>query len=79
MPSIANKRLLRKNFSCHFLYSNQKLASTQTIGSAFLEKVGKVQNSEYEPEKKIAWFFDGYEFVNGDHVNYSMETKNQLI
>ena len=73
MPSIAKKRLSRKNFNCHFVYSNQKLASTHTIGSAFLEKVREVQNLKYEPEKVIACFFDGYEFVNGDHVNYSMK------
>ena len=32
----------------HFLCFNQKLASTQTIGSAFLERVRKVQNTKYE-------------------------------
>ena len=31
MPSIAKKRLLRKNFKRHYLCSNQKLASTQTF------------------------------------------------
>ena len=49
----------RKNATCckekdaakkmrHFLCFNQKLASTQTIGSAFLERVRKVQNTKYE-------------------------------
>ena len=48
MPSVAKKRLLRKKFKGHYLCSNQKLASTQTIGSALLKKVRKVQNSKYE-------------------------------
>ena len=46
--SVAKKRLLRKKFKRHDLYSNQKLASTQTIGSAFLERVRKVQNLKNE-------------------------------
>ena len=48
MPSVAKKRLLRKKIKRHYLCSNQKLASTQTIGSAFLERVRKLQNSKYE-------------------------------
>ena len=47
-PSVAKKRLLRKKFKLHYLCSNQKLASTQTIGSAFLDRFRKVQNSKYE-------------------------------
>ena len=43
MPCVAKKRLLRKKFKRHYLCSNQKLASTQTIGSAFLERVRKKQ------------------------------------
>ena len=50
MPSVAKKRLLRKKFKCHFLCSNQKLASRQTIGSAFLERVRNIQNSKYKQD-----------------------------
>ena len=58
MPSVAKKRLLRKKFKCHYLCSNQKLASTQITGSAFLERVRKVQNSKYEHDLlKIIWLF----------------------
>ena len=39
IPCVAKKRLLRKKFKRHYLCSNQKLASKQTIGSAFLERV----------------------------------------
>ena len=69
---IAKKGLLRNKFKRHDLCSNQKLASTQFIGSAFLERVRKVQNSKYEHDllKLIGCFIDGYGFVNSDHVNF---------
>ena len=72
MPSIAKKILLRKKFKRHYLCSNQKLASTRTIGSAFLESVRKVQNSKHEHDllKITDCFIDGYGFVNSDHVNF---------
>ena len=65
MPSVAKKRLLRKKVRRYDLCSNQKLASTQTIGSVFLEKIRKVQNSKHEHDsfKKIDCFFDGYDSV----------------
>ena len=75
LPSVAKKRLLRKKFKRHYLGSNRKLASTQTISSAFLERVRKVQNSKYEHVllKIIDCFIDGYGFVNSDHVNFSIK------
>ena len=74
MPSVAKKILLRKKFKRQYLSSNQKLAFTQTISSAFLVRVRKVQNSKYEHDllKIIDCFFDGYGFVNSDHVNFSI-------
>ena len=75
VPSVSKKSLLRKKFKRHYLCSNQKLASTQTIGSAFLERVRKVQNSKYAHDllKIIDCFIDGYGFVNSDHVNFSIK------
>ena len=71
-PSVSRKRLVRKKFKKHYLSSNQKLASTQTLGSAFLDRIRKVQNSKYEHDllKIIDCFIDGYGFVNSDHVNF---------
>ena len=40
---LQRKDCYAKKFKRHYLCSNQKLASTQTIGSAFLERVRKVQ------------------------------------
>ena len=52
------------------------MASTQTIGSAFLEIVRKIQNSKQEPDllKTIDCLIDGYGFVNSDHVNFLKKT-----
>ena len=75
MLKFPKKRLLRQKFKRHYLCSNQKLACTQTIGSAFLERVHKVQNSKYEHDllKIIDCFFDGYGFVNSDHNIFSIK------
>ena len=74
-PSVSRKRLVRKKFKKHYLSSNQKLASTQTLGSAFLDRIRKVQNSKYEHDllKIIDSFIDGYGFVNSNHVNFSIK------
>ena len=70
--SVAKKRLLRKKLKRHFLCSNQKLASTQTIGLAFLERIRKVENLKYEQHllKRNDCFFDGYAFANSDDVKF---------
>ena len=75
MPCVAKKRLLRKKFKRLYLCSNQKLASTQTIGSAFLERVRKKQNSKYAHDllKLIDCFIDGYGFEKSNCVNFSMK------
>ena len=65
-----------KKFKRHYLCSSQKLASAQTIGSAFLEWVRKVQNSKQKPDllKTIDCLIDGSGSVNGDHVNFLKKT-----
>ena len=70
---LQRKELLRKKYKRHYLCSNQKLASTQTIGSAFLERVRKVQNSKYEHDllKVIDCLIDGFGFVKKDHIIFS--------
>ena len=69
------EKTVTQKFQRHYVCSNQKLAFTQTIGSAFLERVLKVQNSKYEHDllKIIDCFIDGYGFVNSDHVNFSIK------
>ena len=72
MPSIAKKRLIRKKFKRHYLCSHQKLASTQTLGSAFLDRIRKIQNSKYEPDlfKIIDCFIDCHGSVHSDYVSF---------
>ena len=74
-PSVSRKRLVRKKFKKHYLSSNQKLASTQTLGSAFLDRFRKVQNSKHEHDllKIIDCFIDVYGFVDSDHVSFSIK------
>ena len=71
-PSVSRKRIVRKKFKKHYLNSNQKLASTQTLGSAFLDRIRTVQSSKYESElfKIIASFIDGYGSANSERVKF---------
>ena len=75
MPSIAKKRLIRKKFMRHHLFSNQKLASTHTLGSAFLDRIRKVQNSKYESDlfKIIDCFIDCHDSVHSDYLSFVLK------
>ena len=72
MPSVAKKRLIRKNFKRHYLCSNQKLASTQTHSSAFLNRIRTIQNSKYESDlfKIFDCFIDRHGSVHSDYVSF---------
>ena len=63
---------LEKKIKRHYLCSNQKLASTQTFGSAFLERNKKNQNSKYESDllKIIECFIDCHGSVHSDYVSF---------
>ena len=60
-------------FKKHYLSSNQKLASTQTLVSAFLDRIQKTQNSISDSDlfKIIDCFVDDYDSVNSERVNFS--------
>ena len=72
MPSIAKKRLIWKKFKRYYLCSNQKLASTQTFGSVFLNRIRKVQISKHESDlfKIIDCFTECHGFVLSDYVSF---------
>ena len=74
LPSVAKKRLLRKKFKRQNISSAQMIASTQTLGSAFLERIRKVQNSKYETDllKFVDCFIDGFGIVNSERINFSI-------
>ena len=71
--SVSRKRLVWKKLKKHFLTSNQKIASTQTLGSAFLKRFQIVQNSKFESDlfKIVDCFFDDYVSVKKERVNCS--------
>ena len=71
---LAKKRLLRKKFKRHYLSSAQKIASTQTLGSAFLERIRKVQILKYETDllKIVDCFIDGFGTVKSERINFSI-------
>ena len=75
MHSIAKKRLIRKKFKTHYLCSHQKLVSTQTLGSAFLDRIGKIQISKYESDlfKIIDCFNDCHGSVHSDYVSFEIK------
>ena len=58
----------------YYLSSAQNLASTQTLGSALLERIRKVQNSKYETDllKIVDCFINGYGTVNSERVSFSI-------
>ena len=62
MPSIAKKKLLRKNFKQHFVSALQKNKSTQTGGSVFVERIEKAKKTKFELEllKIVDCFLDGH-------------------
>ena len=72
MPSIAKKPLSWKKIEKHYLYSNQKLASTQTLGSAFLDRFRKAQNSKYEFDlfKIFDCIIICHDSVNSDYISF---------
>ena len=72
MPSFAKKRLIQKKFTGHYLCSNQKLAFTQTLGSAFLDRTRKIQKSKYESDlfKIIDCFIDCHGSVDSNYVSF---------
>ena len=72
MPSIAKKRLIRKKFKRPCLCSKQKLASTQTLDSAFFDSIRKNQNSKYESGlfKIFDCFIDCQGSVHSNYVSF---------
>ena len=62
VPSIAKRRILRKNYKKHLFSSFQKAKTTQTNGSVFAERIQKVikTNLELELRKVVDCFLDGH-------------------
>ena len=66
VPSISKTRLSRKKFKRHLLRAEQRNASTQTLGSSFLDRVHSLRNSKYESEliKIVDCLLDGHGIID---------------
>ena len=66
VPSISKKRLSRKNFKHHLLRAEQRNASTQTLGSSFLDRVHSLRDSKFESEliKIVDCLLDGHGIID---------------
>ena len=76
MPSIAKKRLLRKNFKKHLLSSFQKTKSTQTSGSVFVDRIEQVKRTKFEIEliKNVDCFLDGHGNYTSNLVSFEIKS-----
>ena len=74
MPSIAEKKLLRKKFKKHLLSSFQKTESTQTSRSVFAYKIEQVKKTNFDLEllKIVDCFLEG-------HGNYARNLVSSKI
>ena len=73
MPSIAKKRLLRKNYKKHLFSSFQKTKKTHTRGSVFAGRIEKVKKTKFEFEQiKIVDCFldDGHGNFDSNIVSF---------
>ena len=76
MPSIAKKRLLRKNIKQHFMSALQKNKSTQTSGSVFAERIEKAKKTKFELEliKVLDCFLDGHGSYDSNLVSFKKKS-----
>ena len=76
MPSIAKKRLLRKQYKKYLFSSFRKTKTTQTSGSVFAERTekGKKTKFEFELIKIVDCFLDCH--GNFESILVSFKIKN---
>ena len=72
LPSIAKKRLLRKNYKKHLFSSFQKTKTTQTSRSVFEERIEKVKKTKFEFEliKIVDCFLDGHGNFDSNLISF---------
>ena len=75
-PSLAKKRLLRKNYKKHLFSSFQKTKSMQTGGSVFAERIEKVKKTKFELDlfKFVDCFLDGYGNCDNNLVTFKIKS-----
>ena len=72
MPSLAKKRILRKNFKKQLFSSFQKTKTTQTSSLVFAERIEKVKKTKIELElmKIVGCFLDGHGNYDSNLVSF---------
>ena len=75
MPSIVNKRLLRKRYKNYLLSSSQKIKSMQTSGSVFADRIEQTKKVKFEIELMIIFdcFLDGHGKYTSNLVCFNMK------
>ena len=78
VPSISKKRLSRKKIKRHLLRAEQTNASSQTLGSSFLDRIHSLRNSKYESEliKNVDCLLDDHGII--DNPLLYLEIRKQL-
>ena len=76
MLSIAKKKLLRKKYKKHLFSSFQKTKTTQTSGSVFAERIGKVKKTKFEFEliKIVDCFLHGHGNFDSNLVSFKIKS-----
>ena len=74
MPSIAKKRLLRKNYKKRLFSSFQKTKTMQTSGSVFAEKLKKLRKTKFEFEQIVDCFLDGHGNFGSNLVSFKIKS-----
>ena len=76
MPSIAEKRLLRKKYRKHLFSSFQKTKTTQTSGSVSAERTEKVKKIKFDFEliKILDCFLDGHGNFDSNLVSFKIKS-----
>ena len=76
MPSIAKNRLLVKKYKKHLFSSFQKTKTTQTSGSVFTERIGKVKKTKFQFEliKIVDCYLDGHGNFDSNLVSFKLKS-----
>ena len=76
MPSIVEKRLLKKEYKKHLLSSFRKTKSTETSGSDFADRIEQVKRTKLELElmKIVDCFLDGHGNYTSNLLTFKIKT-----
>ena len=76
IPTIANKRLLRRKYRKHLFSSFQKTKTTRISGSVFADRIEQVRKTKFELEliKIVDCFLDGHGNYDSNLVSFKIKS-----